>query len=48
MPLGIYNVYKADHLVLAVDSKGKGDGEDLGGVWGGETIIRTYYMKNYF
>ena len=32
-----------------VDLEGKGGGEELGGINGGKTVIRIYYMrKTYF
>lgn len=29
-----------------MDPDKRESGEELGGIWGGETIIETYYMKN--
>lgn len=47
----VFYYYSLDACLLSnrdrkgVDSNGRGCGEELGGVKGGETVIRTYCMK---
>lgn len=31
-----------------VDLNGRGGGKELGGVGGGETVVRTYYIKKIY